>query len=571
MGEADVFGDLRLAPRELVPRSASERVLSWCELVWVWAAVGALPAAYGFGAGSLPVGAAALAWGLGVGLGVFTALAVARGAAYYGLGAVPLLRAALGPRGAVPALVLRLTVTLVWAGAFVATSGHWAAELAVAAGRAGAGGSVGAIVGATATATAIAGVGAAAGGSVGANGPAAGQELGLLASAPASALGLGAAALLVLVGWLATSARLSRAVRLLAYTVPAWLICSVAFVVLAGHGSRGFGSHLTRALDYDAGALVEATLRAWTLALPAMLAAADWLSAARHAPTRALQWADRLTAGAALLSGLWLGLCGALAASASMTLLGSVAAHPIADGAAFAGRVGGAVGLAVTLGTWLCFAPLVVYSGLAHVWLGLGIWPRTHRGALGVVALALFAASAVSIIWPASPKAVLAAAPAVLAGLVGASLASQALRRGRVQLEELFLYAGDYGPTAGVSVAGVVSVAVGLLAHPLVRTAAAAAAGPRAVAVARAVPLGAGCVTAVVVSFVVYLALRPLEGALWRRWRARGATVAKAQTADAPGQNVSRGVAPRDLSREVTDPNYVPNAERTGHKSPPSF
>src|SRR5439155_8761053 len=61
--------------------------------------------------------------------------------------------------------------------------------------------------------------------------------------------------------------------------------------------------------------------------------------------------------------------------------------------------------------------------------------------------------------------------PAEVLGLAAAPLAllvfdDVVVRRGRVVLEDLYLYSGEYGPLGGVSPAGVIALACGRGLHP---------------------------------------------------------------------------------------------------------
>ncbi len=526
MGDAhnDAFGDRRLVNIELMPTAAHQRILGWRQLAPLWAVVGLSPGIYELACGRLPVLPALVALAAALGLTALFGALLSRSAGRFGIGYAPLCRAAFGARGALVPILLRWLIGVVWLGL-------WASQIGQA---------VVALVSTLGSAPAFLRTPL-------------GQDL----------AGWGIAAALVVGAWLVARGGMSRVVRVAIVSVLTVALVGFGLVVFAGIESKGFGSWFGRAPGWTAPDLFGAIARAVGLTLPALLVCSDWGRFRRgrngRTPAHERSALDIVAPAAVIPVGVAVAFAGALLASASHALGAGAAGAPIADAARFGGWPGGLVAAVLVTGMWLGAAPLVgVYStSLAacavvprrigyHV--GLGI---TGVGALAVVPLArassAWGVESTSMLW-------------VLAAPFGVLFADEiVVRRGRLLLEELYLFSRHYGPVGDVTLSALLALVLGWLLHPEVTARLLAwlpaSAAEIAAAVARVQPDVRAFAGSALVAGLAYALFAPLERLAFGRRRA--------------GAEARKGARERPLevmeqaeTAGLTDPHFVANQPR---------
>jgi len=433
MGEerSDSFGDRQLVNIELAPIAVSQRILGWRQLAPMWAVIGMSPGIYSFACSKLPVAPALLALAVGLGATALLGVALSWSAARFGIGFTPLCRAAFGARGAALPILLRWLVGVVWLGL-------WASHL----------GSSMVAVAATMR----------------------GTPAFLHTQTGQDAVGWGIGGVLILAAWLVARGGMSRVSWVAMASVLSVILVSFALVVYAGITSKGFGTWVGRSVVWSVPDLFGAVARVIGLTLPALIACSDWerFRRGRDASTPAIRRSllDTLSPASIVPVGVALGFVGALLASASHAVCGQAAGGPIADAVGF-GEVPGGVAAVVLVGCmWLGAAPLVgMYSsGLA----ACGLAPRRFSYHVGLVVTALGALAIVPVARAVADLGIEASVVLlVLAAPFGVLLVDElVVRRGRVLLEELYLFSRDYGPVGGVTLSAILALAIGWLLHP---------------------------------------------------------------------------------------------------------
>ncbi len=427
----DQFGEPLLALPELVPRAAGERQAPPQILPFLWWASLVSPAVYGFATAALPLPQAIVALLAAAALAVGLGSVAARAAFRRGVGSVPILRAAFGPRGAKLGLGLRVLAGAGLGALWLGELGRWTAVF------------VRAVTESSATAVKL----------PGARGPA------LIACV---VIVVGAAG-----AWVVARRGLGFIRRCTLWSAVAMVLLAVALLILGGIASKGFGGFVSRRGPWDLWPMLRAVLFGVACFLPAVLGAADWLQGARPDVELSVgrRWLRRtagLMAAVALVPVAWLGL---VLGSASMAVRGGLDAHVIPDATGFGGVAGGLLAFGFAAALWVASAPLVAAYGPGMAL--LGIVPKLKRASRGAAAAAvLMALGAVGLAylpWPVSP----ADLGLLVAPLCGLLLVDEWLvRRGKLLLEELYLKKSLYGPLLGVGVAACLAALVSLVTDP---------------------------------------------------------------------------------------------------------
>jgi NCS1 family nucleobase:cation symporter-1 len=423
----DSFGDGRLVNIELMPIAAHQRILGWRQLAPLWAVVGMSPGVYGFACAGLPPVPALLAMAVGLSVTALFGVVLSWSAGRFGIGFTPLCRGAFGPRGAMLPVLLRWLVGVSWLGV-------WASQLG------------GSILAVSAT--------------VGVTPDFMRTPLGQ------DAAGWGIGAVLVIAAWFVARGGMSRVGWVALASVLAVVLVSFALVVYAGIMSKGFGSWFGRSLAWTAPDLFGAVARVVALTLPGLIACSDWerFRRGRQAPQRSAF--DALAPVFLVPVGVGIAFVGALLASASHAVRATAVGAPIADATAFGNLVGGLAAVALVVFMWLGAAPLVgMYStGLA----ACGLSPRRVSYHVGLLLTVVGSLAVIPVVRAAADLGIeMGAVLLALAAPFGIILVDElVVRRGRVLLEELFLFSKEYGPMGGVTGSALLALVVGWLLHP---------------------------------------------------------------------------------------------------------
>lgn len=453
----DEFGDPRLVSVDLRPTSDKQRKLTVLRDAVLWTSIGVTPALVSAAhVAGRPV-EALVAAAAAVVLAFLVGWALRRTSTRYGVGLVPLCRAAFGPRGAPLVLLARWLVALLWLAAWIAPLSRDGARLGMASAAA---------LGLEPT-------------------------MGSGAAIEWLTLGIGAALVALLA---AVAARgLRRVLRGAAWAALLAGWAGVALVVFARLLAPGVqvepGAVSASELVSGAGGLL-------FFLVPALLAAPEWLRFARPRAGAGARWVAGLAAWAALPAALGVVAVHVWVGRAAEGLGRASAGRLVVDAAAFGGLAAGWLALAFGLCVVFWAAPLLaLYAPSLAL---CGVWPRRlrYRRALAITALAAAGLVVLLGVRPGIAE-LLAPAAALLVPVVGVLLADEwVVRRGRVILEDLYQLEGTYRGVAGFGLAGLIALGAGWALLLLV--------GARTPA-----GLGAGLVTAFALHAAVGALARP--------------------------------------------------------------
>jgi len=435
----EYFGDPELVSDDLAPLSGGKRNLVGKQLAILFAATVVAPVSYGFAVvhGKLGLLGALLAFGGAVVVVTVAAWLLTPSAVRYGIGFVLLCRAALGPRGALLLQALRWGLGVLLVSLWALDSASWLRKLLV-------------VFAETNQVDLVL--------------PWLTYRVDGLEVAPAT--WLAAAMLLLLAYGVARQPLPSIASWALGSGLLA-LLLGCGLVVFAGIQSKGFGAWIEREPPLAPLPLLVAGSGAALLLWPALVSAADWV---RFCPGEGAGRLVRpLWSAVAMLPAALLQLFfGALIASASLVVRGSMDGHPIPDAVAYGGMAAGGGAVLLSVALFALAAPLVGFYSPGQALAGMAPQRLSFSWALAVTLVVSLLA--VPLLGQLDPSQLGIERWLLLLAAPSAVLLADALvvRRGRMVLEELYRRSSDYGPLFGVSAAGVLALATGWLFHPTV-------------------------------------------------------------------------------------------------------
>jgi cytosine/uracil/thiamine/allantoin permease len=197
--------------------------------------------------------------------------------------------------------------------------------------------------------------------------------------------------------------------------------------------------------------------------LPLALSSADLWRFARPTIKRAGKFTLTLSLAPVLF--LW-GALGALLSSAAQTKGGEIVFHPISDAVGFGGQPAAALAGLLTLLAWGWAMPFVGFYSASLALAALPGWTMSYRRASKVL-LALALGGGGLLVWQPTLSGHLNALLALGGAPLGVLVIDEVVvRRGRLLLEDAYIYDSQYGSVFGVSFAGAISLLLGWSLHP---------------------------------------------------------------------------------------------------------
>jgi len=499
------------------------------DLIALWVSLALTLPTYGFAVGAMPPMPLMVALCATLAVATVFVTVISRTSARYGVGLVPLLRAAFGPVGALVPAVLRSAAGVSFSALWAWQLGRWIVALLVAA---------------------------------------TGWPLfALEVPGTSSSVLVWTLSILILFGaYMIATLGTKGAERVSGVIELGALALALGLVVFAGIASKGFGPWIHRIAPWQQSDLVNTGTLWLAVSMPVLLSAPEW---ARFAPQPYFSPRVRsagksgvgLTPWMIVPAGLALAFVGTLIAAASFVGRSRIDASVIPDSAGFGGLAAASVAALLAIGLFLVvapmaglYAPAVALSSLAPRAL------RFSRSLACVTGLAMLLGPVVIFCEDSvhlTTGLALALGPPVAVLLVDEVF----VRRGRLLLEEVFLMQSQYSTVAGVTFSSLLAVLAGWSLHPLVFPwLALNVSSPLMDLVARLLhsdPNLLGWLFGVAVAAGIYLIAAPIERRLtaWARakrrlaqWQGRRepkpaptserATVPAPSAASAPGANI---------------------------------